>query len=319
MAHKSLQSALAQLFCKTGGYDMSGEQVPVTPQTKTGIPQEHGLIEVARDLAYKRLTLVNVVFVGLPGAGDREWTLIDAGIPGSSASIRRGAEERFGADSRPAAIILTHGHFDHVGALKNLAMEWDSEIFAHRLEQPFLKGRSSYPPPDPTVGGGMMAAVAGLYPRGPIDVSPWLKLLPEEGTVPHMAGWRWLHTPGHAPGHVSLWREQDKTLIAGDAFITTRQESAYAVLTQKPELHGPPMYFTPNWDAAHDSVLQLAALQPEVVISGHGPAMHGSAMRAALDTLAHDFDRIAVPEHGRYVDAPAHAGATGGTGISPEP
>ena len=42
----------------------------------------------------------------------------------------------------------------------------------------------------------------------------------------------------------------DRTLIAGDAFITTKQESAYAVATQRPELHGPPMYFTPDWRSA---------------------------------------------------------------------
>jgi hypothetical protein len=46
---------------------------------------------------------------------------------------------------------------------------------------------------------------------------------------------------------VSIWREEDRALIAGDAFITTDQESAYAVLRQEPELHGPPQYFTPDW------------------------------------------------------------------------
>ena len=45
----------------------------------------------------------------------------------------------------------------------------------------------------------------------------------------------------HAPGHISYWREVDRTLVVGDAFITTAQESAYAVATQAPELHGPPI------------------------------------------------------------------------------
>ena len=95
-------------------------------------------------------------------------------------------------------------------------------------------------------------------------------------------------------------------MVAGDAFITTNQESAYAVAVQEPELHGPPRYFTPDWDAARESVRQLAALEPELVVTGHGHAMHGRTMRDALTLLARDFDRIAVPEHGRYVHTVAH-------------
>jgi glyoxylase-like metal-dependent hydrolase (beta-lactamase superfamily II) len=116
-----------------------------------------------------------------------------------------------------------------------------------------------------------------------------------------MMGWRWLHTPGHAPGHISLWREADRLLIAGDAFITTRQESAYAAITQAPEMHGPPMYFTPDWDNARRSVQKLAALSPETVVTGHGQAMQGPEMRAALNVLADRFDEIAVPKTGRYI------------------
>ena len=108
-------------------------------------------------------------------------------------------------------------------------------------------------------------------------------------------------TPGHTVGHVSLWRAADRTLLVGDAFITTRQESADAVATQTPELHGPPQYFTPAWGAARPSVETLAALEPELVVTGHGPALQGPALREALHTLARDFDRIAVPKHGRYV------------------
>jgi glyoxylase-like metal-dependent hydrolase (beta-lactamase superfamily II) len=140
-----------------------------------------------------------------------------------------------------------------------------------------------------------MSTLSAMYPRGPINVSKWLQKLPEE-EVPGMPGWSWLHTPGHTQGHISLWRESDRTLIAGDAFITTDQESAYSVAVQKPELHGPPTYYTPDWEAAERSVQTLAALEPELVISGHGPALRGAEMREALRLLAKDFKRIAVPE-----------------------
>jgi glyoxylase-like metal-dependent hydrolase (beta-lactamase superfamily II) len=168
--------------------------------------------------------------------------LIDAGVWGTANTITRVAESRFGKTSRPRAIVLTHGHFDHVGALTELAERWDVPIYAHALEQSFLNGSQQYPPPDPSVGGGLMSALSRFFPRGPIDVSRWLRELPAHGHVPVMPGWRWIHTAGHSPGHISLWCEADRTLIAGDAFITTAQESAYAVFAQKPELHGPPMY-----------------------------------------------------------------------------
>jgi glyoxylase-like metal-dependent hydrolase (beta-lactamase superfamily II) len=178
-------------------------------------------------------------------------------------------------------------------------------LYAHPLELPYLSGRASYPPGDPSVGGGLMAALARLYPRGPVNVAARLQALPDDGTLPGMPGWRYMHTPGHTVGHVSFWRDADRTLIAGDAFVTTAQESAYAVAVQRAEMHGPPMYYTVDWDKAASSVAQLAELEPELVVTGHGLPMRGPEMRSALHRLAREFDRIAAPKNGRYVRRPA--------------
>ena len=226
------------------------QQIPVDPHCVVVDEQPDGTMQVAPDLSYQRLLMVNVAYFGRPDAGPGGWVLIDAGVPGTYHTILGAAEKRFGAGTKPAAIVMTHGHFDHVGALKDLAAHWDVPIYAHELELPYLDGRSSYPPPDPTVGGGLMATLSPLYPRGPIDVRPWLRPLPADGSVPGMPDFRWIATPGHSPGHVSFWREADRTLIVGDAFVTTAQESVYGVLTQEPELHGPPMYYTPGLGAA---------------------------------------------------------------------
>jgi len=278
------------------------KQVEVNPAARADQEVHDGIHEVAPDLGYQRLAIVNVVFWGPPGAGDRGWVLVDAGMPGTAGLIEKAAERRYGEGARPAAIVLTHGHFDHVGALETLAERWDVPVWAHELERPYLDGSTRYPPPDPTVGGGLMAILSPLYPRDPVNVAGRLQLLPADGSVPPLPGWRWVPTPGHTPGHVTFWRERDRAMLVGDAFITTKQESAFAVARQRPELHGPPMYYTPDWGRARESVRRLAAMEPELVVTGHGPAMHGPEMRAALQTLARDFDRVAVPEHGRYVE-----------------
>ncbi|AMA58718.1 MBL fold metallo-hydrolase [Bradyrhizobium sp. CCGE-LA001] len=255
--------------------------------------------QIVADVAYRQLVIVNVMFVGLEGAGDGNWVLVDAGIAGSAKAIRSAAGARFGGHGRPACIIMTHAHFDHVGALETLANEWEVPVYSHHGEHPYLDGTRSYPPADPSVGGGLLARLSPLFPTSPVNVASQLYDLPCDHSVPFMPDWRWIHTPGHTPGHISLWRERDRVLIAGDAFITTRQESVYAAMTQSPEMHGPPMYFTPDWASAKASVRELAALAPEIVVTGHGAAMQGPEMRAALDALAERFDEVAVPQNQR--------------------
>lgn len=262
-----------------------------------------GSRQIGPDLAYMRLLLVNVVLVGVPDTVDRGWVLVDTGLPGTASAIIAAAEHRFGEGSRPSAVVLTHGHFDHTGALEELAERWDTPIYAHINEFSYLNGVSAYPAPDPSVGGGLMPMLSPLFPKGPIDVSARLRPLPSDGTLPVLPEWRWVATPGHTPGHISLWRESDRTLIAGDAFITTNQESAYSVAVQELDLHGPPMYFTPDWNSARSSVRTLAALEPELAITGHGRPVRGADFRRALHRLADNFDRIAAPEHGIYVNA----------------
>lgn len=144
-----------------------------------------------------------------------------------------------------------------------------------------------------------MALLSPLYPRGPIDVNSRIRPLPADNSVPDLKGWRWLHTPGHTDGHVSFFREEDRVLIAGDAFTTTKAESALAIATQKPELHGPPAYYTSNWELARSSVENLAALRPNTVAAGHGKPLSGVDVVSALQDLATRFDEVARPRQTR--------------------
>jgi glyoxylase-like metal-dependent hydrolase (beta-lactamase superfamily II) len=284
---------------------------------------EYQIEEVAPDVARLRVAFVNCFFLGTPrkhasALDATPWVLIDTALSIGAARILEVAAERFGSESRPAAIVLTHGHFDHVGALEALLGIWNVPVYAHPLELPFLTGRADYPPPDPLVGkGGLMARMSPMFPDRGIDVTPAVKPLLSNGDVPGAPGWRWVHTPGHTPGHVSFFRATDRLLIAGDAVTTTKQESAMAVVTQKSELHGPPAYFTIDWDASHRSVATLASLKPVTLVSGHGPSMRGEDMPERLADLAREFDARERPRRGRYVRESAIANEDGIVYIPP--
>ena len=215
-------------------------------------------------------------------------------------------EERFGKNSRPKAIILTHGHFDHVGAIIDLVKYWQIPVYAHELELPYLTGKKSYPEPDPTVEGGMIAKLSPVFPNEPINLGSQVEILPSNRSVPYMSGFRWIHTPGHTPGHISLFREEDGALIVGDAFVTVKQESLYKVFTQEQEISGPPRYFTPDWEQAFQSVKKLEALRPSVAVTGHGLPMAGELLTDSLNKLVKEFDCIAIPDYGKYVNNNLH-------------
>ncbi len=242
---------------------------------------------------------------------DNTWVLVDAGLKTAYAKIKKMAALLFGPESRPSCIILTHGHFDHTGSVKKLAEEWRVNVYSHYLELPYLTGLSKYPPGDPSVNGGLMAEMAWMYPRGPIDISEHIRALSDRGEVPFLPEWTYYHTPGHSPGHISLFRKHDGVLIAGDAFVTTESESAIYTMLQKKVLSGPPKYFTPDWEAAAVSVELLDALEPEVAATGHGKPMEGAPMRKSLHNLSQHFRELAVPKKGRYVLQPALMDETG--------
>jgi glyoxylase-like metal-dependent hydrolase (beta-lactamase superfamily II) len=247
---------------------------------------------------------LHILFVNVFGiaASEGGWVLVDCGLPHSAFYVKNWVASNFNGQP-PVAIVLTHGHFDHVGGCAELASEWHVPVYAHKLEFPFLTGKEKYPSPDPGVGGGLMSRLSPMYPRGPVDISEHLRPLHEDGSVPSLPGWRWIHTPGHTAGHVSLFREEDRLLLVGDAFCTANQQSALSMTRQTPELAGPPAYYTPDWVGAKASVEKLAALHPLVLAPGHGQPMAGDDIPEKLELLARDFELIAMPEHGKYVDA----------------
>ena len=257
--------------------------------------------EILPDLARVTTVFVNCYLVGAPGGGP--WVLVDTGLPHFAPTVRAASAARFGPDARPEAILLTHGHFDHAGSARELAEGWgEVPVYAAPGEFPFLNGRADYAPGDPTVGG-FMGFMSRFFPNAGRDLRPFLQALPADGAVPGLPGWRWLATPGHSPGHVSFYRDDDGTLLAGDAFATVDLQSWVAGgFTWARQVSRPPLPFTPDWASARSSVETLADLRPQLLAPGHGYAMRGAEAAAGLDRLVARFH---PPAHDRYAHAPA--------------
>jgi glyoxylase-like metal-dependent hydrolase (beta-lactamase superfamily II) len=262
----------------------------------------NSVFTVTSDVDGFRSVLVNYYFVRV-APGSNEWVLIDAGLRGGGRRIMREAARRFGAHNPPRAILLTHGHFDHVGALPWLLRRWRVPVYAHQHELPFLHRYEPYPAPDPTVGGGLLALSSVLFPRWVAPFEAEVQPLNSDGSVPHLPDWQWIPAPGHTPGQVAFWRPADRLLLSADALITTRQESLFAVLRQIPEMRPPPAYFTPDWRRAYDALLRLRSLRPAIVASGHGLPVYGDFLTRGLDQLLANFPSRGLPRHGRYVPA----------------
>ena len=269
------------------------------------------ITRIAPDVGWLPVSFTNVYFIGRPGG---RWIVVDSGLPGGAGEIVAAAEARFGSGSRPEAIVLTHGHLDHAGSALALAETWAAPIYAHHLELPFLSGKSLYPPADPTVGGAT-AFLSRFLPRRFRDFGDRLHEL-HQHKIPGATGWQWLVTPGHAPGHICLFRNSDRILLTGDALITVDMDSWSGLLAAKPKLFGPPAPFTIDWDQARTSLHELAKLRPNIVCPGHGTPISDPDLPERLEEFV---QRFRAPRRGRYVPRPARTDENGIIDLPPAP
>jgi hydroxyacylglutathione hydrolase len=188
--------------------------------------------------------------------------LVDTGIRPSASKIADMLEGR-----SISAIALTHAHGDHAGAMKRLAARFDVPVWCGTADREATEaGRSVLSPALDRPGVRAVANAATGF-----DGTPVARTLADGDRL--TAGFTVLDTPGHSPGHVSFWRESDRTLICGDVFFNLH------MLTTIPGLHQPPGLLTRDPTQNRVSERRLAALEPATVGFGHGPVLGNDAAR----------------------------------------
>lgn len=239
---------------------------------------------------------VNSVFVEVPE--ENGFILIDTGMPNRAENFIQTAEELFGKDAKPLAILLTHGHFDHVGSVIELVKAWHVPVYAHPNEMPYLTGQRKYVlPVKPVSDPALKKQQRVKAPVEAIDLGEAVHPLPEDGSVPFLPEFEWVEAFGHSPGQVAFYRAKDGLLIAGDAFITTNQSELFNVLVPEKTISGPPQILTTDWETAKESVARLLALKPRAAVTGHGVPLRGEELIEKLTDLVENWTDIALPAH----------------------
>jgi glyoxylase-like metal-dependent hydrolase (beta-lactamase superfamily II) len=186
-------------------------------------------------------------------------TLVDTGLPGQLDAITTVLAEAGVRVQDLKQIILTHQDIDHVGSLHDLVQTSGARVLAYVVETPYIDG--SQPPrfarPEVLAQRPELRAVAEGFHYTPVD-----EQLEDGARLDFAGGVRVIATPGHTPGHMCLYHERTRTLIAGDALTANDGQ-----------LMGPNEGATPDMPTASQSVRKLAELDVQTIICYHGGAV----------------------------------------------
>jgi glyoxylase-like metal-dependent hydrolase (beta-lactamase superfamily II) len=201
---------------------------------------------------------------------DETAVLIDAGMPGQLEQIRAAMSEVGVSFDKLKAVILTHQDLDHIGSLPEIRKESNNriEVYAHELDKPYIEGDLPLIKTDPNRMSkeewvSLPEEMRILYQNPPkVKVD---KTVDDGQELPYCGGIRVIFTPGHTPGHISLYLKQSKILVAGDAMICLNGS-----------LHGPVQRTTLDMNTALRSLEKFLDLDIESVICYHGGICNGN-------------------------------------------
>jgi hydroxyacylglutathione hydrolase len=191
--------------------------------------------------------------------------VVDAGTKGAGRRLVRALQGH-----AVGAHALTHAHPDHAGGSKRVVDAFEVPVWVGERDRADVEsGR-------PLIADSWAKpAMSRLARYKPVPVARGLR----EGDAVG-PGFVVLETPGHSPGHVSYWRESDRTLVCGDVVFNMN------LVTTARGLREPPAMLTPDPARNRDSARRLAALEPELVLFGHGPPLRDPAiLKEFVDAL----------------------------------
>jgi len=189
-------------------------------------------------------------------------TVIDTGLPRSEAKILAYVASLGNSARDVKRIILTHSDFDHVGSLAALHKATGARTYASRIEaEAIAAGKSSREiKPSGFSARRLLFRLMRLFMKAAsfrVD-----EALTDGQILPVLGGLRVVETPGHTPGHLSLFAPAVGVLFCGDSMVTDENG-----------IHGSRSQFTWNEAKAKESVRKQAALGARIVCSGHGPVV----------------------------------------------
>jgi glyoxylase-like metal-dependent hydrolase (beta-lactamase superfamily II) len=204
--------------------------------------------------------------------------LVDTGYPSQLPLFREAMQQAGVPFEKLNIIILTHQDLDHIGSLPVMLQEaaHHIEVWAHEVEKPFIQGEQRPLKLTPEVVARALASLPSAMPEQArqafqvaLENPPKAnvdKTIADEEELPYCGGITVIATPGHTPGHICLYHQPSKTLIAGDALRVVDGQLA-----------GPSPQATLDMPRAMQSVKKLARYDIETVICYHGGPYKGDA------------------------------------------